>query len=97
MGADWYRDAGSTRVLTMPTTDQFWEYAREAAFAASQADTDDDRRNLLELTGVWTQEALVERHIGDEKTRRLQCRFRLNLGNRTPLLRLRDAGAAKRR
>ena|ERR1700722_11309966 len=97
MRASWYRDAGSTMVLTMPTTDQFWEYAREAAFAASQADTADDRQNLLELTGVWTQAALVARRIADENTRRLQCRFRLNLRNRTPLLHRSDAGAAKGR
>jgi hypothetical protein len=45
----------------MPTTDQFWQYAREAVFVASEADTDDDRRNLLELARVWTQAALVAR------------------------------------
>jgi hypothetical protein len=81
----------------MPTTDQYWEYAREAVFAASQADTDHDRRNLLELSRIWTQAALVARRSLNEKTWRRECRFRLKVKNRTPLLHPRDAGAAKRR
>ena len=59
--AGWYRDAGSTEGAHMPITDQFWEYAREAVLSASQADTDDDRRNLLELAWIWTGAALAER------------------------------------
>ena len=56
----------------MPITDQFWEYAREAVLSASQADTDDDRRNLLELAWIWAGAALVERRsqIGNDKTAR---------------------------
>jgi hypothetical protein len=77
---------GALRVLTMPTTDQFWEYAREAVFAASQAETDHDRRNLLELSRMWTQAALARR-TADEKTRRLPCRFKPNVKNHLSLLR----------
>jgi hypothetical protein len=45
----------------MPTPDQFWQYAREAALSASEAKNDDDRQRLLDLTRTWTQAALVER------------------------------------
>jgi len=69
--AGWYRDAGARRVL-MPTPDQFWQYAREAVLSASEADTDDDKQNLLELAWIWTGAALVERRsqIGNDKTAR---------------------------
>jgi hypothetical protein len=45
----------------MSTTDQFWQYAREAIISAAAAKTDEDRRSLLDLAQTWTQAALVER------------------------------------
>jgi hypothetical protein len=45
----------------MPITDQFWQYAKEAVLSACEANTDDDRQDLLELARIWTQAALVER------------------------------------
>jgi len=40
--------------------------------SASEADTDDDKQNLLELAWIWTGAALVERRsqIGNDKTAR---------------------------
>jgi hypothetical protein len=43
-------------------TDQFWQYAKEAALSAAAAKTDDDRQSLLELARTWTQAALQQRH-----------------------------------
>jgi hypothetical protein len=45
----------------MPTTDQFWQYAKEAVLSAAVAKTDEDRECLLELARNWTQAALTER------------------------------------
>jgi hypothetical protein len=45
----------------MSTTDQFWQYAKEAMLSACDAKTDDDRQGLLELARIWTHAALVER------------------------------------
>jgi hypothetical protein len=45
----------------MSTTDQFWEYAKEAMLSACDAKTDGDRQGLLELARTWTHAALVER------------------------------------
>jgi hypothetical protein len=45
----------------MSTTDQFWQYAKEAILSAASAKTDEDRRGLLELARTWTQAALQER------------------------------------
>jgi hypothetical protein len=45
----------------MPTTDQFWQYAKEAILSASYAKTDEDRRDMLDLARTWTQAALLER------------------------------------
>jgi hypothetical protein len=47
----------------MSKTDQFWLYAKEAIISASRAETEDERRALLELAETWTQAALVERHL----------------------------------
>jgi hypothetical protein len=47
----------------MSRTDQFWQYAKEAIISASRAQTEDERRDLLDLAGTWTQAALVDRHI----------------------------------
>jgi hypothetical protein len=45
----------------MPETDQFWQYAREAMLSACDAKTSEDKQDLLELAGVWTQAALNSR------------------------------------
>jgi hypothetical protein len=45
----------------MPVTDQFWQYAKEAALAACYAEGDDEKQDLLDLARTWTQAALVER------------------------------------
>jgi hypothetical protein len=45
----------------MLKTDQFWQYAKEAALSASQAKTDEERQSLLDLGRTWTQAALIER------------------------------------
>ena len=42
----------------MSETDQFWQYAREAMLSACDAKTSEDKQDLLELAGVWTQAAL---------------------------------------
>jgi hypothetical protein len=47
----------------MSKTDEFWRYAKEAIISASRAETDDERRGLLDLARTWTQAALVERHL----------------------------------
>jgi hypothetical protein len=45
----------------MSTTDQFWQYAKEAVLLACEAKTEDDRQSLLDLAQTWTQAALAER------------------------------------
>ena len=47
----------------MSKTDEFWLYAKEAIISAFCADTEDERRGLLDLAGTWTQAALLERHL----------------------------------
>ena len=47
----------------MLKTDEFWLYAKEAIISASCAETEDERRGLLDLAGTWTQAALLERHV----------------------------------
>jgi hypothetical protein len=51
----------------MLRTDQFWQYAKEAIISASRAQTEDERRDLLDLAGTWTQAALVDRHITNDR------------------------------
>ena len=51
----------------MSQTDQFWQYAREAILSACDAQTSEDKQDLLELAGVWTQAAAVR---GNRRTRR---------------------------
>ena len=43
----------------MSETDQFWQYAREAMLSACDAKTGEDKQDLLELAGVWTQAARI--------------------------------------
>jgi hypothetical protein len=45
----------------MSVTDQYWQYAKEAALAAGYAESDDEKQGLLDLARTWTQAALVER------------------------------------
>ena len=47
----------------MSRTDQFWLYAKEAIISAFCAETEDERRGLLDLAGTWTQAALEGRHL----------------------------------
>jgi hypothetical protein len=47
----------------MSKTDEFWQYAKEAVISASRAETEEERRGLLDLARTWTQAALVERHL----------------------------------
>ncbi len=43
----------------MSRTDEFWQYAKEAIISASCAETEDEKRGLLDLAGTWTQAALL--------------------------------------
>jgi hypothetical protein len=52
----------------MSSTDQFWQYAKEALLLAISADSDDDRQSLLELARTWTAAALLERRPRGEHT-----------------------------
>jgi hypothetical protein len=45
----------------MSETDQFWQYAKEAVLAASNAESDDEKQGLLDLAQTWTQAALIRR------------------------------------
>ena len=45
----------------MSVTDEFWQYAKEAALAAFYAESDDEKQGLLDLAQTWTQAALMER------------------------------------
>jgi hypothetical protein len=49
----------------MSSTDQFWEYAKEAFLLASSAKSGDDRESLLELARTWTRAAISERQLPD--------------------------------
>jgi|HubBroStandDraft_6_1064221.scaffolds.fasta_scaffold1916568_1 hypothetical protein len=43
------------------TNGQFWQYAKEAILSACEANTEKDKKGLLELARTWTQAALQER------------------------------------
>ena len=45
----------------MSISDQFWQYAKEAVLAASYAESDEEKQELLDLARTWTQAALIER------------------------------------
>jgi hypothetical protein len=47
----------------MSKTDEFWLYAKEAILSASNAKTDYERQELLELARTWMQAALVRRQL----------------------------------
>ena len=55
------RDWDGAQEAPMSTTDQFWQYAKEAILSASFAKTDEERLGLHELARTWTQAALLER------------------------------------
>ena len=45
----------------MSISDQFWQYAKEAALAACHAESADERQDLLDLARTWTQAASIAR------------------------------------
>jgi hypothetical protein len=45
----------------MSETDQFCQYAKEALLSACYAKTDEDKKDLLDLSRTWTQAALQQR------------------------------------
>jgi hypothetical protein len=45
----------------MSVTDEYWQYAKEAALAACCAESDDEKQGLLDLAWTWTQAAMIER------------------------------------
>jgi hypothetical protein len=55
----------------MSETDRFWLYAKEAILSISYAETDEDKRGLLDLARTWTQAALQAREglVGDHNCR----------------------------
>jgi hypothetical protein len=58
----------------MPTTEQFWQYAKEAMLSADEAKTDEDRQRFLDLARTWTQAAIVERQLSADRDRELKLR-----------------------
>jgi hypothetical protein len=49
----------------MSSTDQFWQYAKEAMRSALAAETTDDQQSLIELARTWTLAALLERQFSN--------------------------------
>ena len=45
----------------MSVTDEYWQYAKEAALAACYAKSGDKKQGLLDLAQTWTQAALIQR------------------------------------
>jgi hypothetical protein len=43
------------------STDELWQYAKEALLLALSAESDDDRQSLMDLAQTWTRAAIVER------------------------------------
>lgn len=41
----------------MTSADEYRQYAREAVQAAAEIESEQDRRSLLDLAGVWTRAA----------------------------------------
>ncbi len=42
----------------MSEKDQFWQYAREAMLSVGYANTNEDKKDLVELARIWTQAAI---------------------------------------
>ncbi|MGC1355541.1 MAG: hypothetical protein WA851_07090 [Xanthobacteraceae bacterium] len=38
----------------MSVSDEFWQYAKEAMFAACLAESDEEKLGLLDLSRTWT-------------------------------------------
>ena len=55
----------------MSKADQFWQFAREVMLIACNADTDEQKQDLLNLARTWTQAALLERASSGGHDRRL--------------------------
>jgi hypothetical protein len=47
-------------------TDEFWQYAKEALLLALSAESEDDRKSLMELAHTWTRAAILERQMPDQ-------------------------------
>jgi hypothetical protein len=60
--------------MSSSSTDQFWQYAKEALLLAVSAESDDDRQSLLELSRTWTRAAIVERQLCTQAKGRLGWR-----------------------
>jgi hypothetical protein len=52
----------------MSSSDQFWQYAKEAMLWACDAKNDKDKKGLFELAPTWTQAALQERASVNRQT-----------------------------
>jgi hypothetical protein len=52
----------------MSSTEQFWQYAEEALLLALSAESEDDRKSLVELAQAWTHVAMLERQLPDKPT-----------------------------
>ena len=59
----------------MSVTDEYWQYAKEAALAACDAESDDEKQGLLDLARTWTQAALRAR---DSLVDHQNCRTELS-------------------
>jgi hypothetical protein len=60
--------SGSGHEVAQASTDDFWQYSKEALLSALSAKSDDERKSLLELARTWTQAALQERRKPDKPT-----------------------------
>jgi hypothetical protein len=52
----------------MSSTDQFWQYAKEALLLALSVESEDDRQGLLDLAQTWTRAAIAERQLSATPT-----------------------------
>ena len=73
---------GARGVCAMSVTDEFWQYAKEAALAACYAESDDEKQGLLDLAQTWTQAALIERRLRSIRAAWLSLRKVISRNNR---------------
>lgn len=52
----------------MTSADEYRQYAREAARAAAEVESEQDRKALLDLAGVWTRAATKLESLGGSLT-----------------------------
>jgi hypothetical protein len=45
----------------MSNTEEFWQYAKEAALSASYTEDEEERQTCSDLARTWVQAALMER------------------------------------